>query len=286
MVSKVDVKENQQAPVLEQLPTLEDAQLAPQVTGEPEQKLVVTPETTDLKAEVARVKAEAEALRRQVAKLENDSRSKAIYKMRQDERDETLISLNARMDALTKATSAVVSKLASGDTTGIEDEVRDIHRAAARTVATSRTTSAYNVLKEELENSVRGADGEKVLDLLTAPELENVRQKWNAEIEKANSGQPIELGVFNSLVTQAADIRARKEIADVRRQLAESRKAEREAKKEVLDAAGVSDLTTGGGGAPSSSTNVTADNIDVLYHDNPDKYETQYRAFLRARLRG
>jgi len=280
MVSEVGLQGIQQATTLEQLPTPEDAQVAPEVVGEPEPVQAVAPDTTDWKAEAERIKAESEALRAQVAKLENDGRSKAVYKLRQDERDEAILSMKAQMEALTKANSAMVSKIASGDTTGLDDEIRNIQSEAARTVATSRTEAMYNTLREQLESSVKGADGEEVLNLLSAPELETVRDRWNAEIEKANKGQPIELGVFNTLVAQAADIRARREIADVKKQLAEARKAERDAKKEVLDAAGVSDLTAGGG-TPSSSANVTKDNIDAL-HMQGKVSDEQYRAFLKT----
>ena len=276
MVSEV-VTRASQLNTLEQLPKPEDAQVVQSEVGGPEK----TAEITDWKAEAERVRAEAETLKVQVAKLENDSRSKAVYKMRQDERDEAILSMKAQMEALTKANTAIVSSLARGDTTGIDAEVKSIQSEAARTVATSRTGTAYNALRERMIGVLKGEDGG--IDLTADPDMASVPQRWDAETQKANDGQPFDLGVFHNLYVEALGIRNRKEVTEVKRQLAESRKAEKEAKKEVLAAANVNDLTTGGGGSPSSDANVTDDNIDALYMKNPAKYENQYRTFLRGR---
>jgi len=281
MVSEVDVKEGQLAPALEQLPTTEDAQIAPEVAGEPEQIQDATPEVTDWKAEAERYRLEREERDRKIAKLENDLRSKSTYKLKQDERDDTLLSVKAQLDAHTKALSAVVNRLASGETEGIDEEIRGIQAEVTRNTSVAKEHELLGVIIGQARDACLDESGNPLLDLENAPELEEVRRALNSQIDKARSGERLDLGVAYAQIPLVYQIATRKERMESAKRLAEARKAEREAKKEALDAAGIGDLSPGGGG-PSSSANVTTENIDVLYVKNPEKYEDQYRTFLNT----
>jgi len=281
MVLEVDVKEGQLASALEQLPTTEDAQIAPEVAGEPEQIQDATPEVTDWKAEAERYRLEREERDRKIAKLENDLRSKSTYKLKQDERDDTLLSVKAQLDAHTKALSAVVNRLASGETEGIDEEIRGIQAEVTRNTSVAKEHELLGVIIGQARDACLDESGNPLLDLENAPELEEVRRALNSQIDKARSGERLDLGVAYAQIPLVYQIATRKERMESAKRLAEARKAEREAKKEALDAAGIGDLSPGGGG-PSSSANVTTENIDVLYMKNPEKYEDQYRTFLRT----
>ena len=281
MVSEVDVKEGQLAPALKQLPTTEDAQIAPEVAGEPEQIQDATPEVTDWKAEAERYRLEREERDRKIAKLENDLRSKSTYKLKQDERDDTLLSVKAQLDAHTKALSAVVNRLASGETEGIDEEIRGIQAEVTRNTSVAKEHELLGVIIGQARDACLDESGNPLLDLENAPELEEVRRALNSQIDKARSGERLDLGVAYAQIPLVYQIATRKERMESAKRLAEARKAEREAKKEALDAAGIGDLSPGGGG-PSSSANVTTENIDVLYVKNPEKYEDQYRTFLNT----
>ena len=154
-----------------------------------------------------------------IAKLENDLKASAGRRGRQNQTEQLLLgegneirTINSRLDALLQAMS-------SGETDNLPAELSAIQAQAAQTQATINYDAQWTDLSQELLDSVVDDAGATVLDLHSAPELENVRQMW----------------------TQAHNV---KDVAGLNRAIAEAQKVARQAERTQRTAAPAADEET------------------------------------------
>ena len=154
-----------------------------------------------------------------IAKLENDLKASAGRRGRQNQTEQLLLgqgneirTINSRLDSLLQAMS-------SGETDNLPAELSAIQAQAAQTQATINYDAQWTDLSQELLDSVVDDAGATVLDLHSAPELENVRQMW----------------------TQAHNV---KDVAGLNRAIAEAQKVARQAERTQRTAAPAADEET------------------------------------------
>jgi|10_taG_2_1085330.scaffolds.fasta_scaffold03190_2 hypothetical protein len=127
--------------------------------------------TPDHQAQLAERDAE-------IAKLKNDLKASSGRRGRQNQTEQLLLgqgndirSINNRLDVLMKAMS-------SGETDNLPAELSAIQEQAAQTQATINYETQWTDLSQELVDSVVDEDGNAMLDIHNAPELERVREMW------------------------------------------------------------------------------------------------------------
>jgi hypothetical protein len=131
----------------------------------------------------------------------------------------------------------------------------------------SRSTRTITSLRENLDAAVLGDDGNAVLDLATAPELQDARTKHNESLELLKNGRTEQAeSMMARAVASATNATATAERAALRKQLADQEKGFATKSEELLEEAGVGDLSVNGGGGGGGGP-ITMDNIDALMAD-------------------
>ena len=187
-------------------------------------------DTTDWKAEAEKHRTRAEVAEAARLKAEKDTSSlKGELRQRAD--------VNARIDDIWGA----LKVLNRGDPE-VEQAVAKIEGEARTRTASNAFAARYDTVLAAIQDAVNGEDGAPVLDLNTAPELADVRERWNA----AQRGQDLpELALLvaeTSRLTRAAERRTLK--AETAAAKAEALKAKQEAAQER------GELDMEGGGSP------------------------------------
>ena len=225
------------------------------------------------RAEAALTKAEAaEAEKGQLQKQLNDTRSQRVNHLKQAERDERQQNTQDDVNALRKSLEAYIRATTQGDTDGLPEKLQQIETETQQTRQTTRFLTRYNALWADLNDIVKDDEGNDILNLYTAPELEQVRSAWNqAQTDRDEAGLQSALTDANKVVLQAERKRHRTALAEAEK-TAKVIKREVEAEEQDDD-----DL---GPGAPGGEA-ITKENIDALRSAGkvPDK---MYRTFLRT----
>lgn len=244
-----------------------------QTTPTPETQATPEP-TVDYK-----VKYEEEAAAR--AKLENDH--KALKGLRQTEaqREAMLLGISDRIDGIDRQQTALIKALAANETDALPQEIERIQAEGLETRASRGFSQQYASLLQDFMETVRDADGNDVLDIYKAPELQDARQEWMRYYNDETMGATEKIAGFAKVVGQAH--RVVRQAERIRLQ-AEAKKAKEEARTTVrqkLEEAEVLDLNTGpeaGGGGNQS--------FDALMKKDPYKMKPkelrEYNTALNA----
>ena len=210
-------------------------------------------------AEVTALKAQLAEAQTATTKAEGDKRA-AEGRLRKDQDVVSQITdLKAEMGDQARATAATLKALVAEDTASLPAQLQTIEAESAQGKAVRRFEAGWNSLLDDMDEIVVGEDGEKLLDLDTAPELTS----WRAKVTEAHkrgdlAGVAATLGELSRLTHKARSATFDKQIAD-------ARKEEQEASKAKMEKAGVLDLDSGpgagGGGGGDSSYVSKADKM-------------------------
>lgn len=195
-------------------------------------------------------KAQAAELKQHLVKLENDKRSLEVNRLKQNERDELILEIRDRLDANEKSTDALLRSLGTGDTERLPDEIQQIRSEAEQSRVRSSYETQFNSLVGELADAVKDDDGNVVLDIYTAPELEATRQEWS---RASGAGDLIGLTRALNMAYRAV---ASKERVLAKQAKEDVKKAAKEARRKALEDVGAHDLDVGPGSSSTSDGNV------------------------------
>ena len=213
---------------------------------------VVTQEPDAPQPEVQEAEVEATAepevdWKAQAERLEQQLKTEQGRNRKRDDTDTAILGIGDRMAAMEQSNAALVKALAEGDTESLPQQLSQI-QAQSQNAQRGRTYQGrYEALTEQLMGAVQDTDGNQILDLHTAPELEDVRQSWvEAHKNKSMAGLYSALVRAHEVVRQTERSRANQMTDSVRDE-------ERKAATQRLEEAGIYDLDTGptsaGGGA-------------------------------------
>ena len=146
-----------------------------------------------------------------------------------------------------QSNAALIKALADGNTESLPQQLGQIQAQSQNTQRGRAYDNQYRVLTEQLREAVQDGNGNDILDLYSAPELEEVRQSW-VEANKSRSVSSL----YNTLV-RAHEVIRQAERGKASEQAEAVRQEERNTAKQRLEEAGIYDLDTGpasaGGGA-------------------------------------
>ena len=141
----------------------------------------------DIPQEVAQTSdasVEVEKLNAQVKKLESDLRAAngrtRSRRSRSDESDNLLLSTNNEVRMLSRRVDTLMNAIGTGDTDGLPDAVSQLNAQQAQSVADLDYQRQWEALSDDLVSVAKNADGEDIINIHTAPELEQVRQDWTS----------------------------------------------------------------------------------------------------------
>ena len=184
-------------------------------------------------------KARAEAAEDNLKKVENDLKSQQGRNRRTDEVQHQLASIGDRLSTIESANQAVLRAFSSGDTDALPTELSTIQAKAQQTSANRSYEARYADLSEELREAVQDGEGNPILDLYEAPELESIRQEW------VTAHRNKDTAALASALAKAHRVARAAERTTGRSSEQQIRTEEREAAKARLEEAGVFDLDTG-----------------------------------------
>jgi len=128
--------------------------------------------------------ADVEKLSAQVKKLESDLRAAngrtRSKRSRSDESDNLLLSTNNEVRMLNRRVDTLMNAIGTGDTDGLPDAVSQLNAQQAQSVADLDYQQQWEGLSDDLVAAVKNADGQDIINIHTAPELEQVRQDWTS----------------------------------------------------------------------------------------------------------
>jgi chromosome segregation ATPase len=135
-------------------------------------------------AQTGDASADVEKLNAQVKKLESDLRAAngrtRNRRSRSDESDNLLLSTNNEVRMLNRRVDTLMNAIGTGDTDGLPDAVSQLNAQQAQSVADLDYQQQWEGLSDDLVAAVKNADNEDIINVHTAPELEQVRQDWTA----------------------------------------------------------------------------------------------------------
>jgi len=134
-------------------------------------------EQTDTGADVTKLNA-------QIKKLEADLRAangrNKGRRSRNDESDNLLLSTNNEVRMLNRRVDTLMNAIGTGDTDALPDAVSKLNAQQAQSQADLDYQRQWETLSDDLVTAGKNADDEVVIDIHSAPELEQVRQDWTA----------------------------------------------------------------------------------------------------------
>ena len=123
-------------------------------------------------------------LSKQVKKLEGDlkaanGRNKG-RRPRNDESDNLVLSTNNEVRMLSRRLDTLMNAIGTGETDALPDEVSKLNAQQAQSQADIDYQRQWEVLSEDLVAASKNDDDTEIVNIHTAPELEQVRQDWTA----------------------------------------------------------------------------------------------------------
>ena len=183
--------------------------------------------------------ARAEAAETRASKAENDLNSQRGRGRQTDQWQNQLTNIGDRIGAIEQSNHAMIRAFSSGDTDTLPNELSTIQAQSAQISANRAYETRYAALSEELRAAVQDGEGNPILDLHQAPELETVRQQW------VNAHKTKDIASLASLIAQT-----HRTVREAERNNGSSsehkiRSEERNAAQERMVDAGIYDLDTG-----------------------------------------
>jgi len=180
-------------------------------------------------------------------KLEQQLKTEQGRNRKRDDTDSAVLGIGDRLAAMEQSNSALIKALAEGDTDNLPQQLGQIQAQSQNTQRGRAYQNQYRVLTEQLKAATQDENGNDILSLYEAPELEEVRQSW----VEANNKRSVS-ALYNTLVRTHEVIR-QAERGKASEKAETVRQEERTSAKQRLEEAGIYDLDTGpasaGGGA-------------------------------------
>ena len=149
--------------------------------------LAATPEpeeAQDAPQEAADPRVDVEKLNAQVKKLESDLRAAngrgKGKRGRTDDMDNLVLSTNNEVRMLSRRLDTLMNAIGTGDTDILPDAVSKLNAQQAQSQADLDYQQQWETLSDDLVSAAKDDDGEDIIDVHNAPELEQVRQDWTA----------------------------------------------------------------------------------------------------------
>lgn len=203
-----------------------------------------TKESETLKTEevldLATLQAQLSDRDAQIAKLENDLKSRDGQRRKASETDAILIDLQAEAKAQRKVLSLYLDTLQSGDTEGLAEKRAGVDRESAQERATRQFQTRYDLASEKLMGVVNDDTGQL---LLTDEQAAGVQEAWKkAGAEASRSG---DFSLLNDVILDAAKMVTKTMLSKEKAETQRIREEEKAKTKQRLERAGVIDLDTG-----------------------------------------
>ena len=120
----------------------------------------------------------------QIKKLEGDlkaatGRNKG-QRSRSDESDNLLLSTNNEVRMLSRRVDTLMNAIGTGETDALPDAVSKLNAQQAQSQADLDYQRQWEALSEDFVSAGRNGDDEVLIDIHSAPELEQVRQDWTS----------------------------------------------------------------------------------------------------------
>jgi|TARA_Y100000034_G_C6858495_1_gene390435 predicted DNA-binding protein (UPF0251 family) len=195
-------------------------------------------------------------------KLKGDLSTAEGRVRKQTDIDAVIAGFGDRLDGIQAGTAAMARAMANDDLDGLGEEVDAIEqRTQARSVASARQSVSAS-LGQDLQLAVQGSDGEPVLDLMEAPELETVRMTWNTGLKQLSSTDAVERAEGRATLVQAiSDAKTAALVAERTKSQKALTNLEAQHKADRAKWAednGVEDLSTGTGAAAAQAPSGSA----------------------------
>ena len=174
--------------------------------------------------------------------VENNLHSERGARAKTTDLNERLFNIETGIQAGAKEREALMGALSPD----LKETFDQIGSEVASTKATNNLTNQINSVMESLEEAVMGEDGKPILDLQNAPELADIRVRWDAQVNNTNGAS---MASLTGLVGETHKIVRTIERKTSQKELADARKATTEARKKALDEVEANDMSLGGGGA-------------------------------------
>jgi hypothetical protein len=213
---------------------------------------VVTQEPDAPQPEVQEAETEATAepevdWKAQAERLEQQLKTEQGRSRKRDDTDTAILGIGDRMVAMEQSNAALIKALAEGDTENLPQQLTQIQAQSQNNQRGRTYQSRYEALTGQLRGAMQDVEGNEILSLYEAPELEEVRQSW-VEAHKNKSMA----GLYSTLV-RAHEVVRQTERSKAAQMTDSVRQEERTSAKQRLEEAGIYDLDTGpasaGGGA-------------------------------------
>jgi len=191
-------------------------------------------------------KAQAETTAATLAQLQQELKTEQGRSRKRDDQDSAIAGIGDRIIAMEQSNAALIKALAAGDTQNLPNQLNQIQAQSQNTQRSRAYQTQYDVLTQQLRQATLDSDGNTILDLYNAPELEEVRAKW-VDANKKHSLA----GLYSTLV-QAHEVTRQAERTQAKQTNDTVRDEERKMANQRLEEAGIYDLDTGparGGGA-------------------------------------
>ena len=190
-------------------------------------------------------KALLDAERTKTKKLEQDFKALNVGTMRQRDRDRVMSEISDRIGAIEQSNGALIRGLSSGEVESLPEELEGIQNQQAVVREQQDFDSAGQEIWESIQEAMLDPEGKPLLDINTIPELQELRDNWDAAVSGKNYR---EMTRVNRVFQRIGRLAERKKLQD---NLAQ---AKRQARKEALDDADVHDMSTGNSSAGQRMT--------------------------------
>jgi hypothetical protein len=228
------------------------------------------PDAKELASEDWKAKYEATEAAR--GKLDNDLKALRGQRMTEAQREERMAAISDDVAEIKQTNAALMKALGSNTTEELPAEVAKIQGQNAQTQAQRRFESQCFALLEDYKAAALDADGNPVLDIATAPELDEARKTLRVAWE---SGQMNPLERLALLAKATSQVTRATKAAMRTRGAVEAKKVKDEAQaaaKKRMDDAGVLDLDTGreagGGGVKTKAALLNLKKVTDMSDDD------------------
>lgn len=194
----------------------------------------------DYQALYKELQAQGQEKDTKLANLEHTLRSRGGATLKQRERDNVILGLGDRLGAMEKSLGALATTLVKGDTESLPEQLQQIEQEREQSATASSFQRYHDASFQALQSVLKDQAGNALLDIRTAPELEEVRAAWNDYFEKRD------VGGFGLVIADAVQIAKAKERSGQKASLeTERKKTLDEAKRQALKETNADDLDLG-----------------------------------------
>jgi hypothetical protein len=217
-------------------------------------------------------KAKFEALEQAKTKADNDLKALRGQRMTEQQREERMEAILERQEATDLKMSALIKALGNNTTEELPAEVAKLQAVSQQTQGQRRFQTQYKSLYEDFTAVGQDDEGNAVLDVEKAPELEEARRTFAAGYHRNDLDNTDRLVMFAKAIAQGKQatmkaLRARNQ--------AETQRVKEEGKaaaKKVRDDAGLLDLDTGheagGGGVKTKAALLNLKKVTDMSDDD------------------